>query len=75
MIPDWSAVARHVDGVHLSVRGYLRTAGRAIAVDEERASVLAGWDPDRTFWFCPTRAGDDLFTWEECEEEPGWRRA
>lgn len=75
VIPDWSAVARHVDGVHLSVRGYLRTAGRAIAVDEERASVLAGWDPDRTFWFCPTRTGDDLLTWEECEEEPGWRRA
>lgn len=75
VVPDWSEVARHWDGVHLSVRGYLRTAGRIVEVDGDRASVLAGWDPDRTYWFCPTTTSDDLVTWEECEEEPGWRRA
>lgn len=74
VIPDWSEVARRWDGVHLSVRGYLRTAGRAVEVDGDRASVLAGWDPDRTFWFCRTHTDDELVTWEECEEEPGWRR-
>jgi hypothetical protein len=33
------------------VFGYLTTAGRAIAVDDDAHwSVLAGWDPDATFW-------------------------
>ncbi|MDL9948629.1 hypothetical protein QSJ19_24195 [Gordonia sp. ABSL11-1] len=31
--------------------GSLRTAGIATAVDEhDGASVLAGWDPDATWW-------------------------
>jgi hypothetical protein len=51
VLPDWSQVARHVNAVHLSVEGYLTTAGRALPVDGDSASVLAGWDPDQTFWF------------------------
>lgn len=50
VMPDWPSVARDWDGVHLTVRGYLTTAGRALDVDDEHASVLAGWDPDATFW-------------------------
>ena len=49
-IPDWSQVQHDVDAVHLSIAGYLTTAGRAIPLDEERSTVLAGWDPDATFW-------------------------
>lgn len=51
VIPDWSRVAEEYEGVHLSILGYLRCAGRALPVDEERSSVIAGWDPDETYWF------------------------
>lgn len=48
--PDWVRVAEEYDGVHLQVRGYLRAAGAAIPVGHGTASVIAGWDPDATFW-------------------------
>jgi hypothetical protein len=51
VVPDWSRVARDVDGVHVTVAGYLASAGRAIEVEHGIASVLAGWDPDATYWF------------------------
>lgn len=55
VIPDWLAVAEHVDAVHLTVRGYLRSATRAIPVTEggeggASASVIAGWSPGSTLW-------------------------
>ncbi|WP_285117406.1 hypothetical protein [Leifsonia sp. fls2-241-R2A-40a] len=50
LIPDWAAVARDYDGVHLTVAGYLRLAGRPIPVGEDAASVIAGWGPDQTWW-------------------------
>lgn len=50
LIPDWERVAGEWDAVHLTVAGYLSSAGRALDVDEEWASVIAGWDPDRTIW-------------------------
>lgn len=53
VIPDWAAVAQHHDAVHLSVVGYLRTAGRALAVDlpdGAATTVLAGFSPDETWW-------------------------
>lgn len=51
VIPDWAAVAAEADGVHLTVRGYLTAATTLIDVGEGSASVLAGWNPDETFWF------------------------
>ncbi|GAA4160035.1 hypothetical protein GCM10022286_15500 [Gryllotalpicola daejeonensis] len=50
VLPDWPAVAREWDAVHVTGAGYLRTAGRAIAVDGETATVLAGWEPGQTAW-------------------------
>lgn len=50
VIPDYVQVAQHFDAVHLTVRGYLATAGRAVPVDEDHAAMLAGWNPDETFW-------------------------
>ncbi|MBZ5738829.1 hypothetical protein [Nocardioides mangrovi] len=50
VIPDWSQAAEEFDAIHLTVAGYLATAGRAVAVTEDTASVLAGWDPDQTYW-------------------------
>lgn len=50
VIPDWTGVAQTWQGVHLSVAAYLELAGRTLDVDDSRASVIAGWPPDMTFW-------------------------
>jgi hypothetical protein len=55
LIPDYGALAADYDGVHLTVGGYLTTAGRPLAVDDSleagaAATMLAGWDPDLTYW-------------------------
>ncbi len=50
LIPDWSRVADDFDAVHLTVQGYLTAAGRELTVGGEYATVLAGWDPDATYW-------------------------
>ncbi|MFD4180224.1 hypothetical protein [Rhodococcus sp. NPDC058514] len=50
-IPDWAAVAVDYDAVHLTMTGYLGTPGIAIPLAAQSgATVLAGWDPDATFW-------------------------
>ncbi|MFC7430803.1 MULTISPECIES: hypothetical protein [unclassified Agrococcus] len=48
IVPDWAAVAEHHDAVHLDVRCWLEGAGRALPLDDERATVIAGWSPDAT---------------------------
>ena len=50
VIPDYAALAADYDGVHLTVLGYLTAAQRAIEVDPDTATVLAGWAPDTTWW-------------------------
>lgn len=49
LIPDFAAAAADYDAIHLSVTGYVTTAGRALDVNDGR-TVMAGWDPDQTFW-------------------------
>ncbi|MBE7191438.1 MAG: hypothetical protein INR66_03015 [Gordonia polyisoprenivorans] len=50
-IPDWVSVARDYDAVHLSVIGYLTTAGMTIPINgSDDATLLAGWNPDATWW-------------------------
>ncbi len=48
-LPDFQAVARDWDGVHVSTRGYLTTATRALPA-ACGCTVLAGWHPDQTWW-------------------------
>lgn len=57
-LPDFQAVARDWDGVHVSTRGYLTTATRALPAGDGR-TVLAGWNPDQTWWLtdCLTPTG------------------
>ena len=50
LVPDWHAVSRVFDAVHLSVLGYLATATRRLQVSPDAATVLSGWDPDQTWW-------------------------
>lgn len=62
-IPDWLAVARNYDAVHLSIGAYLALAGECLEIDEKFSSVIAGWDPDQTFWFT-----DSLRLYEPAQE-------
>lgn len=80
VIPDWAAVSEEYDGVHLQVAAYLQAAGRALPVTDEAATVLAGWDPDATYWFTSrvryvgervrwvSRDDDDRLRWQRAEE-------
>jgi len=57
VIPNFVDVATDYEGVHVSVAGYLTTAGLAVPVDEGVASTLAGWYPDETQWLIDVPAG------------------
>jgi hypothetical protein len=50
LIPDYAAAAADWDAVHVTVAGYLATAGIAIPVGDGACTMLAGWDPDATWW-------------------------
>ena len=53
-MPDWKALAADFDAVHVSVSGYLTSAGIEIPLPErDGATVLAGWGPDVTWWLDP----------------------
>ncbi|ALG86509.1 hypothetical protein ACH46_01535 [Gordonia phthalatica] len=76
VMPNWESVAAKYDGIHLSVAGYLTSATRAIAVDDDVHTMIAGWRPDGTAWLTDdavTTAGD----WQEWRRDPDtrqWRR-
>ncbi|MBO1902647.1 hypothetical protein J4H92_11890 [Leucobacter weissii] len=77
VMPDWAGVAEHYDAVHLQVGAYLSAAGSAIPVGTDTATVIAGWDPDRSYWFSSTvRLIDEPLRWtrSEREDEIIWQR-
>ena len=68
LIPDFAAVAEDYDAVHLSVTGYLATAGQALPVGDAR-TLLAGWDPDQTYWLNDVLAlSGPATTWVSSDE-------
>jgi hypothetical protein len=74
LVPDFAAVAADWDAVHVSVTGYLTTAAIALAADDGAATMLAGWDPDATWWLAdvlsPAGAPED---WQADARAPlGW---
>lgn len=69
LIPDWAAVANDFDAIHLSVAGYLTTAGRAIPVGSSH-SVLAGWSPDETYWLTDVLEAGATVDWQKTGNEP-----
>lgn len=75
--PDWSALAKEAVGVHLTIAGYVATAGRVVELGGLGASVLAGWGPDETFWFGEVTPRGEAEEWtREDSAGPGaWRRA
>lgn len=71
--PDWAAVAEEFDVVHLTVAGWFRCSGIAIAVDDDRASVVAGWTPDAAYRL--TDAAPDVSAptlWTRPEDDGHW---
>jgi hypothetical protein len=54
LLPDWAAVARAYDAVHVSVWAWLTTSGVSVPValpdGATGSTTLAGWDPDATWW-------------------------
>ena len=77
LIPDYAAAAADWDAVHVSVAGYLATAGIAIPAGDGTRTMLAGWDPDATWWLtdalCSTSQPED---WRADDQAPfGWTQA
>ena len=75
IMPDWRIVAKQFDAVHLSVAGYLTSAGRAIdcgpgSNPARPASVIAGWDPGVTYWLNDVaRQTGAVVHWERMEPD------
>lgn len=72
VIPDWVQVAQDFDAVHLTVAGYLSTAGRAVPVEADRMSVLAGWDPDQNFWLTEVAHDESTHQAWRYDQDEGW---
>jgi hypothetical protein len=78
LIPNYQAVARDYDAVHVSVLGYLTTAGVAVpaGAGDHARTLLAGWDPDATWWLtdslAPAGRPDE---WAADDSPVGWRPA
>jgi hypothetical protein len=73
LLPDYEALAVDYDAVHLSVCGYLSSAGRALDVGGA-ASVIAGWDPDATWWLTGSFATEAATSWSTSQNDRpvGW---
>ncbi len=75
LIPDWSLVAADFDAVHLQIGTYLSSVGIPIPVEENACSMIAGWDPDETYWLTdvPVRPGSQS-QWHRDEDSARWNR-
>lgn len=76
LIPDWTRLAEDWDAVHLSPLAYLRSATMLIEVDDEYASVIAGWAPDSTIWLTDVAGEWDAPRqhWVHPDDDTGWIR-
>ncbi|WP_419706187.1 hypothetical protein [Promicromonospora sp. NFX87] len=69
VVPDWAAVAVDHDAVHLTAAAYLTAAGTVVPVDDGVASVIAGWNPDETYWLTDdARPEEDGAVWV-CDDQ------
>jgi hypothetical protein len=77
LIPDYAAVAADWDAIHVSVAGYLTTAGLPIAVGGGAYTMLAGWDPDATWWLNDVLSfTSPPHNWRQDDHKPSrWTRA
>ncbi|THJ67747.1 hypothetical protein E8P82_02605 [Arthrobacter echini] len=77
VIPDWEKVSRQWDAVHLTVLAYLGSANRALQVDVDTATVIAGWNPDTTIWLTASarEADGPRAQWRRATYQDPWERA
>ncbi|WP_430866883.1 hypothetical protein [Demequina aurantiaca] len=76
VIPNWARVSPDFDAVHLSVAAYLSLAGISIDVDGTSASVIAGWNPDETYWLTDVSSEPATrTTWMRDDGATQWRRS
>jgi hypothetical protein len=74
LIPNYAAAAADYDAIHLTIGGYLTTAGRALPAGHA-CSLLAGWDPDETYWLADilTSAGPpQRWVWRDGPQLGWW---
>ena len=70
VIPDWAILALEYDAIHLTTAAYLAAAGTAIPVDRGTCSVIAGWNPDETYWLTDAvRPEEDGAVWVLDDED------
>jgi hypothetical protein len=76
LMPDYAAAASDYHALHLTVAGYLTTAGRALTVSDARC-LLAGWSPDETYWLADvlTIGGSPSRFILDRSAQLGWRPA
>ncbi|WP_026555379.1 hypothetical protein [Arthrobacter sp. 35W] len=74
VVPDWDRVAGEWDAAHLTGLGYLGCAARALPVDADTASIIAGWNPDTTIWFTDAarEGGGPRQGWHRPPTEDSW---
>ena len=72
LIPDYAAVAVDWDAVHVPAVGYLAASGIAIPVGDGACTMLAGWDPDATWWLTDvlSSAADQPEDWRSDDQAP-----
>jgi hypothetical protein len=78
LIPDYAAVAADWDAIHVSVAGYLTTAGIAIPAGSRACTMLAGWNPDATWWLSDvlSLSASSPEAWRANDQAPsGWTQA
>lgn len=76
VIPDWEKVAEGWDAVHLTALAYLSSANRALHIDTDTSTVIAGWNPDTTIWLTDAaREGDNpRQEWRRSDDQQTWAR-
>ncbi|WP_409484898.1 hypothetical protein [Arsenicicoccus dermatophilus] len=61
--------------MHLTIWAYLTTAGRVLHLDEDTATMMAGWDPDETWWLTDVEVAAEPVRWHRTGNTGlGWRR-
>jgi hypothetical protein len=50
LLPDWSLVAEDYDVIHLPATRYLELSGSVIWLSGGACTLIAGWNPDESFW-------------------------
>lgn len=53
LVPEWNAVAKDWDGVHLTWGGFMTTEGLVIEMGSSDVAMLRGWGSERTLWLNP----------------------